>query len=405
MRRHIIIIVVIILISTGSAEAASYKWLPKAEADKIESSEGTIETYVELGSDDSIRSTSIGDYKSLLSETFELRITPVVHMPSDKLYFDDWSPNNYTKRSAITLRNLYLQSDQFGAGIMQLSKSDTLLGLILDPSDQYAWDATDSILINPLGIPTAYYRYRFAWETTLTGRLSYSPWSKISKQELPYGTTESAPHGGTATNLELIYETKILESQEVSICASRTNSPWPIDANNEAGKHQSVPGRFEADVYNKYNFGTDWEFKSYPWSGGLKAVVNYAEENVDSKLMAVPHFERSFSILGVQPQFGVSCFYSHSFNHGTASMQNRFDPRRWINNSGVLSLEVPSTLFTIRSEFLYDPSSGNVILESGISIPVWKSLDINFNSIFIDGFEDLRNTNPLSGTIGLSYCF
>ena len=404
MIKHAGLIAIFLHFSIANAISGNYNWQP-IEIYKSEFPSGSVEISLELGSDSDLRSTSVADYNIRAFEDYDLRITPLFNIPADKIAFDDWSPNNYSKRSGITLRNLYIQNTKFGLGIMQLSQSDTLVGLILDPNDQYAWDATDPVLIQPLGIPAAYYRYEFTPGISLTGRYSFAPWSKISSQELPDGDKKSAAHGGTAKNYELISEITSIENQRIALYASRTNSPWPIDRNNEPGEHESVSNEFEADVYNKYNLGMDWQFKSNECNAGLKAGAYYAEEDVDSKILMVPFLEKLFPIFGDQARIGIGYFYSHSFNKGNAFLQNHFDPRLWLNNSGILSFEIPIKICTIKSEFIYDLANGNIIVESAITIPISTKISLDAKTEFIKGFEDLHDTNPVAGSIGLNFKF
>jgi hypothetical protein len=228
------------------------------------------------------------------------------------IYTNDWTSDNYTNRSTISLNDFYVETekDNFsgGAGIRTFPERDGLINALQDIEYQFfPVDARDPLRMRWIGVPGVWGKLNFSPDTYFQIMWYETHWSRISPETVPElkHTKFDNPKGDQGYSLFTSFGTRI-DDLSVEVGFTRAWSSWPSEEKGITSNFSPNPYKLSAAYF---------KFRKYfdTWSLTGTALVKHCEENAGSIWNFQTAIDKQLSLWGNPVSIGTSIFIVDSF--------------------------------------------------------------------------------------------
>jgi hypothetical protein len=271
------------------------------------------------------------------------------HPHQDESYSDinDWTTDNYTNKSAVSLNNFYVEHGKeklsVGLGFKTFPEREGLVSTLKDIEYQFfPVDSTRPLRMKRFGVPAVWGKYYFSPDTYARLVGYETLWSKISPEAVPDLKHRQLdnPNGNPGYSLFSSLGTK-LDDTELEVGFTRGWGSWPSEEMESTAEFSPDPYKVSA-AYIKIS-------KKYDsWSLGSTALVKSANEKAGRVYNNLFSVDKKLSFRGKPVLLGVSYLYVQSFEH---SQHLRTSPWEDLGNSISFGASIKDTDQDVRHGF------------------------------------------------------
>jgi hypothetical protein len=230
--------------------------------------------------------------------------------------FNDWSADNYTFKSPVSLNNFYVEfgKENFsgGAGIKTFPEREGLVSALQDIEYQFfPVDATSPLRMKRIGVPGLWGKYYFTPDTYVKLVGYESHWSKISPDAVPdlEHMKMDNPTGDQGYSFFTSFGTTV-DDTAIEVGFTRGWGSWPSEKIETTSEFSPNPYKLSAAYVKVRKHFDSWEL-------GSTALVKDANENAGKIYNMVFSVDKKLSLWGKPVSIGASYFYVQSFEHSS----------------------------------------------------------------------------------------
>ena len=259
----------------------------------------------------------------------------------------DWSADNYTVKSPVSLRNFHVEFDKEnlsgGFGFKTFPEREGLVSALQDIEYQFfPVDATSPLRLNRIGVPGLWGKYYFDSDNYIKLVGYETLWSKISPDVVPKFDKMKldSPSGDQGYSFLTSFGTRLFDTA-IEAGFTRGWSAWPSKEVEKNGEFSPNPYRLTAGyVKLRRNFGD--------WTLGTTALVKDANENAGTVYNILYSVDKKLSLWGKPASIGGSYFFVNSFEQST---HFRTSPWEDLGNSWSLRVAIDDEERKVRHAF------------------------------------------------------